>query len=1431
MPKKITKGEAKKGRTHSMNTRHYNQQLGSEEEGSEHRDPNPPSPDSDHEQQNLVPPTPRPNLRGSLFPSAEEEKEVDGSEEEKEVDGSEEEKEVDGSEEEKEVSGSEGENDSEEELNLPGTSQAVAGQSQGVQQQPRVDLDLRMRGKSKSLKDVSRSPRGNRKPPMGTLSESRTKALPTLRQRIWSILSMPFGDRTAEKIDESTELEVRSNSSGDKSQSSSLSEKLSGSESEADASDNDSIDGSKQDNSDGEEDNPAAEGVSQLGSVFSPNVLDDSVEPDLSRIERPLSLGSENFRSTPGALSFDYIDTPTFDRNLDKVLGQKRGQSLQKVLEDIRIPLRRNPPLHKYVPSPEENADAKNVEDDHETPTISPIIVVQTDEDQIPGNVQPLHGTADPPESRDDAERFWNDSAVAIEAVTPMVGNGQQDGSTGSLDGIKIPGDPNGGLNDEGDDTDLVGYRSHNFQDLWDKAVRNNRRIKKDRQENYEDVSLEGLFQIPNDADSPYQTDDGYDKSPVQPQSKKASGCDNSEELDSISLHSYDFMDKTREYVEAGEPEFISGEDANPHPRSVISTEREKLSPVKADIITNALEVENVSGSKDVQKVCVHGSVRGYIQERPTTVQGEANSISDDEESQNSRTNEANHRGLGSNAFLNGMQTMVRGHANDADARYERRLNTIETQIDSNAQLYRERMNTLCGTLFREYKQVMEVQEDRMENYEITLRERNWLMNATATELAKGAIDVREEGDGLVNTFGGNLKNSLVTHKEATKSISEKEKGITEAVSNMLEDTNSVIQESMMFTAAAQAMKIGQVDEVSKDHDMMGDNLWNLHEEFMSRQKGITELVASKLEEAALWIKNRPINSHLDGEDEHLPLIGAGPLRQGRTLRKIQDERRKGTSDEETAVLSRDRCQELNDHGRAARPRRKLQPLPISMEIIMEPFSGDDGEDFSEYFGNFLDATKGFAGMNNEARLYYLTMYLKGSARKALSQFENDPMNRVSLATVAGHLSKMFDRRASTTSRHVTECVQKEGEDFKKYIMRLNSLVSKGKGGLFRDPDYQEEVILTQAKVGVLPRYLSKKLMRATTLVQVIEAYEEEWEIQKIKDDHRGRATKHFEDDDWNQSSGRRQEKKGNRRVRFEEECEDLDQRDGLRKFANRGRVYAMQQEAGMPKAEVEAPKNEQESEEKVQGQPNLEYWCDLHKAPGHKTSECPLSKNQKSGLNPNSKEFLPRMKEESNPNSIPINNKRNYGGSAGTYRPAMVGTKRNWNQHRPNWKPPRILWVKTQEQMDKELSQINLPVQPAPVVSSVKTQGTNAGEDAKKDPEVKIPTKVTENGENVVQSKEGKPPEKKKAVKKVTDLFHQEHHYPATSTSLVDMIDERDDNEEKTYSDSNEDDWDPRYAPIARELGNSKFKSNLKFIFNQDAKQGGRKRRQSEEK
>ena len=192
-----------------------------------------------------------------------------------------------------------------------------------------------------------------------------------------------------------------------------------------------------------EEDNPAAEGVSQLGSVFSPNVLDESVEPDLSRIERPLSLGSENFRNTSGASSFDYIDTPTFDKNLDKVLGQKKGQSLQKVLEDIRIPPRRNPPLHKYVQSPDENADAKNVDDDHETSPISQNIVVQANEGQFPGNDQPLHDTADPPESRDDAERFWNESAIAI--VTPTIEHGQHYGSTRSSDGTRTSGDLNGG--------------------------------------------------------------------------------------------------------------------------------------------------------------------------------------------------------------------------------------------------------------------------------------------------------------------------------------------------------------------------------------------------------------------------------------------------------------------------------------------------------------------------------------------------------------------------------------------------------------------------------------------------------------------------------------------------------------------------------------------------------------------------------------------------------------------------------------------------------------------------------------------------------------------------------------------------------------------------------------------------------------------------
>ena len=200
-------------------------------------------------------------------------------------------------------------------------------------------------------------------------------------------------------------------------------------------------------------------------------------------------------------------------------------------------------------------------------------------------------------------------------------------------------------------------------------------------------------------------------------------------------------------------------------------------------------------------------------------------------------------------------------------------------------------------------------------------------------------------------------------------------------------------------------------------------------------------------------------------------------------------------------MLSRDRCQQLNNNGRAASPKRKIVPIPISMDTILEPYDGKDGRDFTDYFNDFLWKTEGFPDMDDETKLSYLTLFLRGDARKVFYWFKNDPTNKITLGSVAKHMAKWFDQPLTITSRQILEFRQQEGQDFRNYTIQLRALVNKCRGALYRDPEYQKAATLMQAKDGVLTRYITTEFMNAKTIDQAIEAYQDEWDLQAKKEE------------------------------------------------------------------------------------------------------------------------------------------------------------------------------------------------------------------------------------------------------------------------------------------------------------------------------------------
>ena len=127
--------------------------------------------------------------------------------------------------------------------------------------------------------------------------------------------------------------------------------------------------------------------------------------------------------------------------------------------------------------------------------------------------------------------------------------------------------------------------------------------------------------------------------------------------------------------------------------------------------------------------------------------------------------------------------------------------------------------------------------------------------------------------------------------------------------------------------------------------------------------------------------------------------------------------------------------------------------------------------------------------MNEEKMLVNLTLFLKGSAFEALVSYTRGAEPYVTLSGVLDHMRQTFDRRPETTDALVKNLNQGLEENIRQFLVRLVIQAGKCKR-YYQTDENQFMAVLTQAKRGVLKKYKSMPLLEATSLRQIIQAYE-----------------------------------------------------------------------------------------------------------------------------------------------------------------------------------------------------------------------------------------------------------------------------------------------------------------------------------------------------
>ena len=588
------------------------------------------------------------------------------------------------------------------------------------------------------------------------------------------------------------------------------------------------------------------------------------------------------------------------------------------------------------------------------------------------------------------------------------------------------------------------------------------------------------------------------------------------------------------------------------------------------------------------------------------------------------------------------------------------RVSMADGCVNQGVQSAYDRMRRVCEESLGQLDGSLLSYEKRLHDSEKELRKQSRNARELATRVANETDEAIQHLGKAGGVFHSELKRTVKSGTTEILKTIAKVGNSEENLGRELESARLSLKDLMEYSMLAQEGNLKKVRGMSATHLRTGKTLRGQQTEFEQRQLGLTTNLTQNIRKITRRVQSIPRGASTSppprrtarAKEREPPREPCRKQRPTILTATSQPQVAKTVQWADTGLKVVEGRGEKGSEGvgnvPATEPSPQRNSLPPFLEKTLVVFDGTNARDFSDYYRYFSQMIDGPGEMKDDVKLYWLGNYLRGQARDAYELCKLD-MDEFKLPNLVKYLSRMFDRSPSTSNSHIIHCVQGPHEDFRNYSVRLRNEVDKCRDARYDRPSARAAATLAQLKNGVLTQYVTAPLMNATTIFQAIEAYEMEKKVQDIRELKRRRTEARVE-------TPRVETPRAETRVEVpvkvqvevpeespaeaseeahrEQETNTLPLSDGMRRrdhnyhkhHKERRRRYdeevTVNSAITQGKPPDRNPYANQERHTPIPGgleqktDKNCEFWCDYHRAPGHKTSECYvlLARNREKG-------------------------------------------------------------------------------------------------------------------------------------------------------------------------------------------------------------------------
>ena len=545
----------------------------------------------------------------------------------------------------------------------------------------------------------------------------------------------------------------------------------------------------------------------------------------------------------------------------------------------------------------------------------------------------------------------------------------------------------------------------------------------------------------------------------------------------------------------------------------------------------------------------------------------------------------------------------------------DKRLSMVDGHISKNVQSSYDRMRTACEEKLRPMNESLLSYEKRLGMCEQALLEQNQTTRSFVTKVVEGAQTAVGEMGKTTENFQNYLNANVQNGSEKILDTISKNRLSEKKFGRELESTHVTLKNLMEFSLLSQGENLTKVKDWTETQAHTNMSLQKQQREFDQKQLGLTTQLTHSIRKISRKVGEIPRRNTPSPTRGRTPCITSRDEIHGtnreRHVTFSPSTDQPSTSGTATQPGSGERFADEGERGSAGdvlregegthrkKPLIQRNCLPAFLEKTLIPFDPADVRDFSDFYRYFSQMIDGSGGMLDDVKLYWLGNYLKGQARDAYELYKLEERS-FKLSNVVKHLSRMFDQQPSTSTDSILNCVQKPNEDFRIYSVRLRNQVDRCHDERFNRPGARAAATLTQLKHGVLSRYVTGALINATTILQAIEAYETEKRVQDIRELKERRLEAKHAHGMVGQPLADGMRRRDRRRSRSREHFRRFDEKVAVNVVVGQG-TPPKPQDSPVPREGIEPPKIGKDPKQP----PNLEHWCEYHRTPGHKTSEC----------------------------------------------------------------------------------------------------------------------------------------------------------------------------------------------------------------------------------